>query len=132
MTVPIKNAVFIKYELSNAGVGLLLLCLATLFIVGFAFADDRTLDVLADAQESAAIEAALESEDENFSEENRVEVGMSLKDALELVGRTPDSEEEVGAACGMLDVFTWNDDGTKIISVDGTVTSIVEGNNDQP
>lgn len=55
-----------------------------------------------------------------------LKVGMSLEEALQLVGKVPDSEEEVGAACGMLDVFTY-DDGTQIISVDGTVTSIVDG-----
>jgi hypothetical protein len=26
----------------------------------------------------------------------------------------------------MLDILTWDEDGTRIISVDGTVTSIVE------
>ena len=57
---------------------------------------------------------------------------MSLQEALALVGDDPDSQEEVGAACGMLDVLTWDKDGTRIISVDGTVTSIVEGKNKQP
>lgn len=59
--------------------------------------------------------------------ERRLEVGMSLQEALELVGTNPDSEEEIGAACGMLDVHTWDEDGTRIISVDGTVTSIFDG-----
>ncbi len=62
----------------------------------------------------------------------RPAVGMSLKEALALVGDAPDSQEEVGAACGMLDVLTWDEDGTTIISVDGTVTSIVEGKKQQP
>ena len=62
----------------------------------------------------------------------RPEVGMSLQEALALVGSSPDSEEEVGAACGMLDVLTWDGDGTKIISVDGTVTSIVKGTKQEP
>jgi hypothetical protein len=57
----------------------------------------------------------------------RPEVGMSLQEALELVGKKADSQEEIGAACGMLDVHTWDEDGTRIISVDGTVTSIVDG-----
>lgn len=55
-----------------------------------------------------------------------LEVGMSLKDALEVLGKAPDSESEIGAACGMLDVMTWDDEGTRLISVDGTVTSIYE------
>ncbi len=67
-----------------------------------------------------------------FSEARRPEVGMSLQEALALVGDAPDSQEEVGAACGMLDVLTWDEDGTKIISVDGTVTSIVDGKKQQP
>jgi hypothetical protein len=67
-----------------------------------------------------------------FSEARRPEVGMSLQEALALVGDAPDSQEEVGAACGMLDVLTWDEEGTKIISVDGTVTSIVEGRKKQP
>lgn len=62
----------------------------------------------------------------------RPTVGMSLEEALALVGDAPDSQEEVGAACGMLDVLTWDQDGTTIISVDGTVTSIVEGKKKQP
>jgi len=67
-----------------------------------------------------------------FGQARRPEVGMSLQEALALVGDDPDSQEEVGAACGMLDVLTWDKDGTRIISVDGTVTSIVEGKNKQP
>ena len=67
-----------------------------------------------------------------FSEARRLEVGMSLEEALALVGKNPDSEEEVGAACGMLDVHTWDKEGTRIISVDGTVTSIVDRNSQQP
>jgi hypothetical protein len=59
----------------------------------------------------------------------RLEVGMSLEEALDVLGKAPDSESEIGAACGMLDVLTWEDDGTRLISVDGTVTSIFEGNN---
>jgi hypothetical protein len=62
-----------------------------------------------------------------LSEARQPEVGMSLQEALALVGSNPDSQEEVGAACGMLDVLTWHEDGTKIISVDGRVTSIVNG-----
>ena len=72
------------------------------------------------------------SDDAGFSEARRPEVGMSLQEALALVGQDPDSQEEVGAACGMLDVLTWDEDGTKIISVDGTVTSIVEGKDRRP
>ena len=55
---------------------------------------------------------------------------MSLEEALELLGKAPDSESEIGAACGMLDIMTWDDEGTRLISVDGTVTSIYESEND--
>jgi hypothetical protein len=65
------------------------------------------------------------------SNARRLEVGMSLEEALELLGKDPDSESEIGAACGMLDVLTWDDDGTRLISVDGTVTSIFEGKNSE-
>jgi hypothetical protein len=56
----------------------------------------------------------------------RVEVGMSLEEALEVLGKAPDSTVEIGAACGMLDVLTWEDEGTRLISVDGTISSIVD------
>ena len=65
------------------------------------------------------------------SSARRLEVGMSLEEALQLVGKDPDSKSEIGAACGMLDVLTWDDDGTRLISVDGTVTSIFEGKNSE-
>ena len=65
------------------------------------------------------------------STSRRLEVGMSLEEALDVLGKAPDSESEIGAACGMLDVLTWDDDGTRLISVDGTVTSIFEGNNSE-
>ncbi len=54
---------------------------------------------------------------------------MSLEEALNIVGKNPDSQSEIGAACGKLDVLTWNDDGTRLISVDGTISSVVEGKN---
>jgi len=91
-------------------------------------ADDRAASSVA-----PSIEAAIGSDQNGFSEASvisearRPEVGMSLEEALALVGKNPDSEEAVGAACGKLDVHTWDEDGTKIISVDGTVTSIVDG-----
>lgn len=56
----------------------------------------------------------------------QVRVGMSLEEALKLVETNLQSQEEIGAACGMLDVFTY-DDGMRIISVDGTVTSVHDG-----
>ena len=70
--------------------------------------------------------------DARIGESRRPEVGMSLAEALALVGAEPDSQEEVGAACGMLDVLTWDEDGTQIISVDGTVTSIVDRSRKRP
>ena len=62
----------------------------------------------------------------NTGPRKQVKAGMSLEEALKLVETNLQSQEEVGAACGMLDVFTY-DDGTRIISVDGTVTSVHEG-----
>ncbi len=82
--------------------------------------------------EPTAGAAGKDSGEAGLSAARRPEVGMSLQEALALVGDDPDSQEEVGAACGMLDVLTWDKDGTKIISVDGTVTSIVDGKKKQP
>ncbi len=65
------------------------------------------------------------------SNARRLEVGMSLEEALELLGKDPDSESEIGAACGMLDVLTWDEEGTRLISVDGTVTSIHDTNSSE-
>ncbi|UCH46690.1 MAG: hypothetical protein JSU95_11265 [Betaproteobacteria bacterium] len=78
-----------------------------------------------------AMDSATQTEEPLVSEGaqspgRRLEVGMSLEEALELLGKDPDSESEIGAACGMLDVLTWDDEGTRLISVDGTVTSIYE------
>jgi hypothetical protein len=61
------------------------------------------------------------------SEKSRLKVGMSLEEALEVLGKDPDSQSEIGAACGKFNVLTWDEDGTRLISVDGTISSVYEG-----
>ena len=123
-----KNAITMTDALSNAIGGFQLLCAAMLFMAGMAFAGDNVPDVIADAHDSTSLEAALSSayHSDSVSEGSRLEVGMPIEQAIELLGGDPDSETEVGGACGMLDILTWDEDGTRIISVDGTVTSIVK------
>jgi len=123
-----KNAITMTDALLNASGGFQLLCAAMLFMAGLAFAGDNVPDVIADAHHSTSLEAALSraSHSDRVSEGSRLEVGMPIEQAIELLGGDPDSETEVGGACGMLDILTWDEDGTRIISVDGTVTSIVE------
>ncbi len=104
---------------------------ATIFAAGMAFAGDRMPDDVAAAQDGATFDttvksAALSAGSENGSEGSRLQVGMSIEEAIELLGSDPDSETEIGAACGVLDILSWDEDGTRIIGVDGTVTSIVE------
>jgi len=127
--ITMKNATTMTDALLNASGGFLLLCAAMLFMAGVAFAGDNVADVIADARDSTSLEAALStaSHSDSVSEGSRLEVGMPIEQAIELLGGGPDSETEVGGACGMLDILTWDEDGTRIISVDGTVTSIVEG-----
>lgn len=126
MTVLRNNA------MSNAGVSLNVLCTVTLLIAGIwfmarvAFAQDDVFVIQADTPHGASVEAAIESDGGSFSEGNQLKVGMPIEQAIKLLGGNPDSETEVGAACGELNILTWNEDGTRIISVDGTVTSIVE------
>ncbi|MGI9333618.1 MAG: hypothetical protein ACR2RL_10735 [Gammaproteobacteria bacterium] len=60
----------------------------------------------------------------------RVEAGMSTSDALARIGREPDQEVEIGAACGVLQIMSWDDSQMRIISVGGVVASIAMG--DQP
>ena len=86
---------------------------------------DRSL-----AMDTGTVADSQTGSDRAQSTGRRLEVGMSLEEALELLGKAPDSESEIGAACGMLDVMTWDDEGTRLISVDGTVTSIYESEND--
>ena len=123
-----KNAITMTDALLNASGGFQLLCAAMLFMAGLAFAGDNVPDVIADAHDSTSLEAALSSAShrDSVSEGRRLEVGMPIEQAIELLGGDPDSETEVGGACGMLDILTWDEDGTRIISVDGTVASIVE------
>ena len=87
--------------------------------------EDGSLDAIAPA-------GSEDAGDGDTGGPQRLKVGMSLEEALALVGKDPDSQEEIGAACGMLDVHNWDEDGTRIISVDGTVTSIVEGKKPRP
>lgn len=126
MTILMKNAIVMKKAVLSAGAGLYVLCAAMLFMAGMAFAGDGAPEVVADAQDSVAVDAALDTGSDGFSEGSTLQVGMPIEQAIELLGGDPDSETEVGGACGMLDILTWDEDGTRIISVDGTVTSIVE------
>ena len=126
MTSLMKIAFVMRNVVSRASTGLHLLCAAMLFMAGMAFAGDSAPEVVADAQDSVTIDAALDTGSDGFSEGSTLQVGMPIEQAIELLGGDPDSETEVGGACGMLDILTWDEDGTRIISVDGTVTSIVE------
>lgn len=128
-SITMKNTTTMADALLNASGGLLLLCAAMLFMAGAAFAGDSVPELIADARDSTSLEAAITtaSHSDSVSEGSRLEVGMPIEQAIELLGGGPDSETEVGGACGMLDILTWDEDGTRIISVDGTVTSIVEG-----
>jgi hypothetical protein len=117
-------------KLAPAGLSFALVwCLfsATLLIPLSAAGADESADAVAAPPETTMRSGAKAKDAPAFSGARQPEVGMSLQEALALVGSSPDSQEEVGAACGMLDVLTWHEDGTKIISVDGTVTSIVNG-----
>ena len=53
-----------------------------------------------------------------------VREGMTLAEALAAVGRAPDSSDHIGAACGVLDVTRWEEEGIKVISNNGVVVSI--------
>lgn len=61
------------------------------------------------------------------SGKSRLKVGMSLEEALKILGKDPDSQSEIGAACGKFNVLTWDEDGTRLISVDGTISSVYDG-----
>jgi hypothetical protein len=119
-----------KAKTAIAGIGVAVLwCLLWSMPSAIAQAGEQPMPD-ASVIEPAMDSVANQTGDAGSSQARRPEVGMSLKEALALVGDDPDSE--VGAACGMLDVLTWDEAGTKIISVDGTVTSIVEGKDRQP
>ena len=79
------------------------------------------------ALESGASAGADSLREAPLSGKSRVKVGMTLDEALEVLGKTPDSQNEIGAACGKFDVLTWDEDGTRLISVDGTISSVYEG-----
>ena len=107
-----KNAATTKHPITmtdallNASGGFQLLCAAMLFMAGLAFAGDNVPDVIADAHDSTSLEAALSSasHSDSVSKGSRLEVGMPIEQAIELLGGDPDSETEVGGACGMLDI----------------------------
>jgi len=126
MTVPTQFTDSVRDAMPGNGVFLRIVGGAMLFVAVTAFAGDGAQDVLADARDSQTMETVLEPDGEGFSEGSRLQVGMPIEQAIELLGGSPDDETEVGAACGMLDILTWDDNGTQIISVDGTVTSIVK------
>ena len=130
MTAFTNNSILMRNPVLKAGACFYTLCAATFFVAGIAFAGDNVPDVIADAHDSTSLEAALSaashSDSDSVSEGRRLEVGMPIEQAIALLGGDPDSEIEVGGACGMLDILTWDEDGTRIISVDGTVASIVE------
>jgi hypothetical protein len=109
-----------------------MLCVATLLVAGTAVAGDNAADGAAGARDGATLEAVLSAADDSAAGESangasRPQVGMSVKQAIEMLGVGPDSETDVGAACGELNILTWDEDGTQIIGVGGTVTSIIQG-----
>ncbi len=118
---------FTEHATSKTRSGLSLLFAAIMFVFGTAFAEDAVMDATFGVDDSAALDTSFGTDVGEFSQASRLQVGMPIAQAIELLGGNPDSETEIGAACGMLDVLTWAENGTKIISVDGTVTSIVEG-----
>ena len=123
---------FESARMSTASGRFWLCCLALALPAGAAFGGQG--DVTGDrplAMDSEAVAGEQIASEGAQSTARRLEVGMSLEEALDVLGKAPDSESEIGAACGMLDVLTWDDDGTRLISVDGTVTSIFEGNNSE-
>ena len=126
MTVLSQSANSIRGAMPGSNVLLHFLGATLLFIAALTLAGAASPDLLADAQESQTMASVLDSNDAGFSEGSRLQVGMPIEQAIELLGGSPDDETEVGAACGMLDILTWDEDGTQIISVDGTVTSIVK------
>ncbi len=119
-----KGSGILRNMMVNSRLGVLWLMLAVSAPAAFGQADGT----------GAANEPATTVIEEGLSERSqsvapRLKVGMSLEEALEVVGKSPDSQSEIGAACGKLDVLTWDDDGTRLISVDGTISSVVEGGN---
>jgi len=56
--------------------------------------------------------------------EQHIEPGMPAALAIRLLGREPDGKTEIGAACGMLEILTWRDEQTRIITNGGIVASV--------
>jgi hypothetical protein len=82
-----------------------------------------TLDAAGDATHAAGPQAIRWSE---AIAAQRIEPGMPAELAIRLLGRKPDSELSIGAACGMLEVLTWDGGRTRIITSDGVVSSVAE------
>ena len=54
----------------------------------------------------------------------RIRPGMSARAAIDSIGRSPDERLEIGAACGMLEVLTWDEGELRMVTVDGVVSSV--------
>lgn len=50
--------------------------------------------------------------------------GMPVETAIALLGREPDLSQEIGAACGMLEIMTWQDENVRLVTTGGSVTSV--------
>lgn len=56
-----------------------------------------------------------------------VRVGMSVTEVLRHLGQEPDHSALVGAGCGMLEVLTWDEQATRLVAIDGVVSSVTRG-----
>ena len=55
----------------------------------------------------------------------QIQPGMRADLAIQLLGRSPDQTTEIGAACGMLEILSWQDEQTKIITSGGIISSVI-------
>ena len=53
----------------------------------------------------------------------RLQEGMMAANASRHLG-TPEEHTEIGAACGMLEVLSWNQGKIRLVVVDGIITSV--------
>jgi len=53
-----------------------------------------------------------------------IKLGMSAAQAIHLLGREPDQQTVIGAACGMLEILSWQHEQTRIITSGGVVSSV--------
>ena len=67
--------------------------------------------------------AADQSKPNVSDEQSPIRVGMPTSAALAKLGQ-PEKRADVGAACGMLDVMSWDAERLRIVAVDGIVTAI--------